>query len=424
MLDRVVRFGGGRHAKACARRLAIRCAVAASLVLLASGTILQAQEAKALRAQLQNRLSKLQANSGVPGGTVGIVLPDGRSFELAVGSSDVKRKIPMKPGTLFMSGSTGKTFVAAIILQLVAENRIQLDDHISKWLGRDHWFSGLPNGPEITVRMLLNHTSGIPDHVVNPKFVDAVFASPNRVWRPEELVDYIVGAKPLSPAGAEFHYADTNYILLGMIIESITSSSYYAELDRRILSPLGLRHTVPNDRRRIPGLVQGYSGGFKRSWLAYGDEKLDTTAEPGSAAAADEVLVDGEFVVNPQFEWTGGGLAITSEDLARWAKAVYEGRVFPPALLGEALKAPPAGSSNGHGYYGLGVSVTSTEFGPRYGHGGFFPGYLDTMAYFPQAKVAITVLINSTAIGTHNFSQQFVLDAMRMITENPPVPRK
>jgi D-alanyl-D-alanine carboxypeptidase len=416
MLDRVIRFGGAR-VKARARRLAIRCAVVASLALLASGAILQGQEADALRARLQARLSELQAKSGVPGGTAAVVLPDGRSFELAAGTTDIKQKIPMQPGVLFMAGSTGKTFVAAIIMQLVAENRIQFDDHISKWLGRNDWFSRLPNGHDITVRMLLNHTSGIPDHVVNHKFIDAVFASPDRVWKPEELVGYILDAKPQSPAGVAFHYTDTNYVLLGMIIESVTGSSYYSELDRRILQPLGLRHTVPNNQRRIPGLVQGHSGGAKRSWYEYGDEKLDANPEPGSAAAADAMLVDGEFVVNPQFEWTGGGLAMTSEDLARWAKVVYEGRVFPQALLDEALKAP-ARSTNGHGYYGLGVGVSSTEFGPRYGHGGYFPGYGATMAYFPQSKVAIAVLINSSAPGVHSFSQQFVVDAMRMITEN------
>ena len=126
MLDRVIRFGDARDIKARARRLAIYCVVVASLALLASGTILQAQEAGAVRERLQARLSELQAKSGVPGGTAGIVLPDGSSFELAAGTSDVKRKIPMKPGGLFMAGSTGKTFVAAIILQLVGENRIQL----------------------------------------------------------------------------------------------------------------------------------------------------------------------------------------------------------------------------------------------------------------------------------------------------------
>src|SRR5262249_50766386 len=154
---------------------------------------------------------------------------------------------------------------AATTLQLVAENRLQLDDRISRWLGRNDWFSRVPNGSEITIRMLLNHTSGIPDHVVNHAFIDAVFASPNRVWKPDELVRYILDQPPQSRAGIEHHYTDTNYILLGMVIESVTGSAYYAELKRRILDPLGLRHTVPNDTRRIPGLVQGYTGGAKRS---------------------------------------------------------------------------------------------------------------------------------------------------------------
>ena len=403
------------------RLLTIGAAVPACLAIVgAQRAAPGAEEADAIRAQLLARLTELQRDSAVPGGTAAIVLPDGRSFETAVGMSDATRAIAMKPGDLMMSGSTGKTFVAATTLQLVAERRLQLDDPISKWLGRSNWFDRLPNASEITVRMLLNHTSGVPDHVVNHAFIDEVFASPDRVWRPDELVRYILDQPAQSRAGAEQHYTDTNYILLGMVIESVTSSTYYVELKRRILDPLGLRHTVPSDRRRIPGLVQGYSGGAKRSWLAYGGEQLGKAPQPGSAAAADEMLVNGEFVVNPQFEWTGGGLATTTEDLARWGKAVYEGRVFPNALLEEAVRAPSI-STNGRNYYGLGVSVSSTLLGLRYGHGGFYPGYRAAMAYFPEQKIAVAVLMNSTAAGTKNFSQEFIRGsrAARAIDAHP-----
>jgi CubicO group peptidase (beta-lactamase class C family) len=260
MLIPTVTFERARAFGILVRLLTMGAAVAAGLVVIgASKTALGAQEADGLRAQLLGRLTDLQRDSGVPGATAGIVLADGRSFEIAVGMSDAKRAIAMKPGDLMMSGSTGKTFVAATILQLAAERRLDLDDPIRKWLGRNNWFGRLPNASSITVRMLLNHTSGVPDHVVNHAFIDDVFASPNRVWRPDELVRYILDQPAQSRAGAEHHYADTNYILLGMVIESATSSNYYAELKRRMLDPLGLRHTVPSDRpnfRTRPGLLR------------------------------------------------------------------------------------------------------------------------------------------------------------------------
>lgn len=127
------------------------------------------------------------------------------------------------------------------------------------------------------------------------------------------------------------------------------------------------------------------------------------------------MLVDGVFVVNPQFEWTGGGLATTAEDLARWAKLVYEARAFPKAMLDSALRGTPSGPDGR--YYGLGVSVSETPQGPRYGHGGFFPGYSTTMAYFPRQRVAIAVQTNTTTSGVTNVSNRFVSDALQLVVQ-------
>lgn len=321
----------------------------------------------------------------------------------------------MTPESRLPSGSTGKTFVAALVLQLVAEGKLRLDDPVSRWLGKEPWLPRLPNGSSVTVRMLLDHTSGIPDHVIQRAFIKDLLAAPTRVWRPEELLAYILDANPYAPAGSAFHYTDTNYILLGMIIERATGSSYYAELERRMLRPLRLAGIVPNDRMRVPGVAQGYSGGLERSILAYGKESVEQPPPPGSVGAADAMLVNGTYVVNPQFEWTGGGLATSAVDLARWAKAVYEAKVFPRSLLDEALRRPPQATTDG--YYGLGVAVSNTPLGPRWGHGGFYPGYRTVMVYFPNQRVAVVVQTNTTGEGVASFSEQFVADAVRMVTE-------
>jgi D-alanyl-D-alanine carboxypeptidase len=109
----------------------------------------------------------------------------------------------------------------------------------------------------------------------------------------------------------------------------------------------------------------------------------------------DAVLVDGEFAINPQFEWTGGGIASTSEDLARWAKALYEGRAFDESMLPIMLQGVPA-RLGPNTQYGLGVIIRETPLGPSWGHSGFFPGYLTEMAYFPDHGIAVAVQVNTS----------------------------
>jgi D-alanyl-D-alanine carboxypeptidase len=383
----------------------MKCRIA-SLALLTIAPAARAQSPDSLRDRLQARFAEWQAASGNPGATAAIVLADGRTITLTAGFADTTRHIPITSAHRLHGGSTGKTFVAAIIMQLVDEGRLGLDDKVSRWFSNEPWFARFPNAKDLTVRMLLNHSGGVPDHVTLRQVVsDVLNASPDRVWTPAEILGYLDGAKPLSPAGAERHYADTNYILLGMVIEAIASSTYYAELERRILKPLGLSNTIPTDHRAIANMSQGYSGGVERAWLGYAKDSLTTPPRPGTQAAADEVIENGAFVVNTQFEWTGGGLVETSEDLAHWTKAVYEARVFSRKLLDESVRD------------GLGTFVGQTPQGPRYGHGGFFPGYRTAMAYFPNSRIAIAVHVNTSVGGPKSAPQQFISEAIAILAK-------
>ena len=206
-----------------------------------------------LRQQLQKKLNAFHSAGTFPGATVGIALADGTSFGLAVGLSDVTAKRAMTPNDLMLQGSVGKTYAAAVALQLVHEGRIGLDDKIEKYLGGESWFSHLPNAHDITVRMLMNHTSGLVRYEFNEKFTADLTRQPDKTWKPEELVAYILDTTAPFGAGKGWDYSDTNYIVLGMIIERVTGSTYYQEMERRILKPLSLRRTVPSDRRSIPG---------------------------------------------------------------------------------------------------------------------------------------------------------------------------
>lgn len=335
------------------------------------------EKAAALRLVLQAKLDAWHTVGKFPGATVGVALEDETSFGLAVGLSDREKKTPMRPTDRLLQGSVGKTYVAAVALQLVGEGKIGLDDPIEKYLGSEKWFSRLPNAHDITVRMLMNHTSGLVRYEFKEEFTRDLTRSPDRVWKPEELVAYILDTKAPFAAGKGWDYSDTNYIVLGMIIERVTKSTYYAEVRRRILDPLKLRDTVPSDSRTISGLAQGYAG------------------PDNPFGGTDAMLSDGKMAINPQFEWCGGGIASTSLDLAIWGKALYEGKVFPTAQLKEMLNGVPA-PFGPEAKYGLGVILRPTPLGPTYGHSGFFPGYLTEMMYFPNYRLCIAVQVNTS----------------------------
>ncbi len=358
--------------------LTLAAALSNALSLLAEAR--QESLANPLRQRLQQRLDAIRSQGEFPGATAGFVLADGTAFALATGYSDRSRRMAMKPNDRLLAASIGKTFVSAIMMQLVSEGKVNLDDPLQKWFGQQAWFLRLPNARALTIRMLLNHTSGIRAYEFNPHFDRDLSANPDRVWRPEELVGYLLDREPAFEAGKGWVYSDTNYILVGMIIEKATGKPYYQELQQRLLDPLGLKDTVPSNSRIIPGLVQGYIA-----------SKRQTTG-------FFPVIRQGRFIFNPQFEWTGGGLASTSLDISRWFKALYEGRAFDKSLLKQVLdgvEADPADLGEGS-RYGLAVVILPTPLGISYGHHGIFPGYLTRVMYFPDHRMAVTVQVNTS----------------------------
>ena len=360
-----------------------RFALLSSLLFLTLvGQVFAQTTRNPLHKKIEAKLLELKTGAEYPGVTVGYVLADGTAGSVSVGLADVENNTPLKPKDRMMAGSIGKTYVAAITLQLVQEGKLKLDDKIETWFGKESWFPRLPNARDLTLRMLMNHSSGIPEHIMANGFLPVVKAQPDKVWKPEELIAYILDAKPLFPAGKGYAYADTNYILVGMIFERVTKKNLYAEVQRRLLKPLKLERTIPSDRRVLPELITGYS-------------------MPNSPFGFEgRTIRDGKFVINPQMEWTGGGFASTAEDLARWAKALYEGKVLKPDALQQMLTGVDTGQGRGGGAgvkYGLACQIRPSEWGVSYGHGGWFPGYLSEMEYFPEKKIAIAVQFNTDA---------------------------
>ncbi len=326
--------------------------------------------------RVAQRLAAVCDQQGWPGATAAFVTADGRLGKAAAGVSRKSTGTPMRPDDRMFSGSIGKTYVSAVALKLVEEGRLDLDTLLAHWFGDEPWFDRLPNARDVTVRMLLNHTSGIPEYYENAALLDTFKADPYRTWTPLERVGYVLDAEPLFPAGEGWTYADTNYIVAGMVIEEVTGDPYYAQLKKRILRPYGLDDTIPADRPALPGLISGY------------------TSADNIFGLPEEVAADGRMAANPQMEWTGGGLVSTAPDLARWAWLLYGGQVLADREFRELLDGVPVAEGDDT-RYGLGVFVQPSAHGEIYGHSGWMVGYVSVMAYYPEHGIAVAVQVNT-----------------------------
>jgi D-alanyl-D-alanine carboxypeptidase len=327
------------------------------------------------------------------GVTVAVALPDGTIRNYASGYADLEQKVAMTSCARMPSGSIGKSYVAAVVLSMVAEGALQLDAPIAPWFANVAWYCRLPNYQTITLRQLLNHSSGIIDHVFDTglallKFIKRKLRSEQRFkpFKPLDLIQFALDREPLFAPGQGFHYSDTGYLLIGMIIEQASSLSYYEQLSKRILTPLLLSDTLAFNRRDIPGLVPGYAAKSQRLF-----------------GIPEQVIANGQLIFHPSLEWTGGGLVSTSSDLVRWAKALFEHKAIPAIAVTDILTSvakleqSPDQLDRVYGY-GLGINIVPSRFGTCYRHNGFFPGYHSILGYYPDSQVAIAMQINTDAV--------------------------
>jgi D-alanyl-D-alanine carboxypeptidase len=302
-------------------------------------------------AGLQRAAGQLVAD-GVPG-----VIFDTRRgqqvSDVVAGLADKATGQPMRPGDRVHIGSITKTFAATVVLQLAAEGRLSLNDSVQKWLPGVIAGHGYHPG-QITIRQLLQHTSGVRDYASDPRFHNLRHLQPlEKTWRPRQLVDI---ALRLGPPVHHWLYSDTNYILLGMIIQKVTGHDPITEIRRRILVPLGLHGTsFPLTSKQIPApYAHGYYG------------PLDVT-----------------HLVNPSVAWTAGAMISTVDDVARFYRALLTGRLLPPAQQRELLAAIPVHDPGElfAEHYGLGIYRVQLSCGTAWGHDGGYPGGFKTFAF-------------------------------------------
>lgn len=279
----------------------------------------------------------------------------------AAGLADLEASTPVAADDLFRAGSITKSFVSTVVVMLSVEGALELDDPISDYV------SDVPNGDNITVRHVLSHTSGLYNYTDDP----SLFADPEKVWTPAELVAFATAHPPSFDPGQGWEYSNTGYVIAGMIIEDVTGSSAAAEIRSRILDPLALSSTyLDGAEPAVPGLIMGYSD-------AGGPDYVDIT-----------------YAFDPSAAWTAGAMVSTTTDLNTFYEALLTGGLVESAGLTEMMTFVPTG---GGGEYGLGLFRLPSPFGPTVGHSGGIWGFLSESRHTPDSELDISVLINSSS---------------------------
>lgn len=339
-------------------------------------------EESQLLTDFQASLDSLQKQFGFPGATAAYVLSDETIGVVATGFADVETGTKMTLQSRMLSASIGKTFVGATAVALAIEGVINLDEPLSYWLGNKQWFKHLPNYSKITIRHLLTHNSGLPDHVYHEEFAKVVSQKWDRndnPFSPEDLVGFILDLPPLFEAGKGWAYSDTGYILLGLVIEEATGKNVFDVIAERFLLPLNLTLTTPSNSRFLDNLSAGYM--LKDNRFGFPVKTTSTTAE---------------MLWHPGFEWTGGGFISNSKDLAQWGWTLYRGNAMQYPYLNELLEAVPISRETDEILYGAGVAIyRNSPLGNVYGHSGWIPGYCSSLRYYADYGIAIAFQINT-----------------------------
>jgi D-alanyl-D-alanine carboxypeptidase len=334
---------------------------------------------------------------GIPGISAAIGVGDSVVWAGSAGYNDVLRQVPLQINDRFGVGSITKTFVARVILQLVAEGKLDLDKTTQDYLDLDIVHS-IPNTGTATLRHLLNHQSGIPtwefqeDWIRRGRGADMELGY---VWGKTEALEYCTAdlLSPTGEPGQRYSYSNTNYTILGLIIEAVTGNDAAAEIRSRLLEPLGLENTFLESFEEVPG---GYVHHYHYATPVFEDV---AGVHRGFPEIRPYLVESTAGNLSP--EWTAGGIVASASDLARWAQELRDGKLLTPEMHREALTYyPPEESRNSRNQYLQGISRTEQyyEGHARLGHGGGTLGFSAAMYWFEDTDIVMVLLTNVGAM--------------------------
>jgi D-alanyl-D-alanine carboxypeptidase len=361
-----------------------------SVILLASTTGMSAlaaghveQAPPPFAAKLQPLLAAKLKMLRIPGAIIYIDYPGQGTWATTMGTSDLTSQAPMNLNDHVRVGSITKTMTATVILQLAQEGKLSLNDPVSKYQ------SEVPNGNNITIREMLQMTSGLYNYSEDKAFNQKLDSDPQKVWNQKDLLTIAFQHQPYFPPGKGYHYSNTNYILLGMIIEQLTHQPVATTFQQRIFNPLGMHNTslpaitsaaIPDPHPR------GYMFGTNVESLTQPVLSGEQAAKADAAAGKPNDVTN----MNPSWAWTAGSAISDLNDMRIWAKALATGQLLNASMHKEQLQGVATSSAPGAPQYGLGI----VNFNGVLGHDGTLPGYQSFEGYNLQKQATIIVLTN------------------------------
>lgn len=340
-----------------------------------------------LQRDMEATVLDLMEQASIPGAVVGVWVPDMGEWVAAFGLADIETGREMAVDDKVRIASNTKTFTATLVLILADEGLLDLDDRLEEYV------QGVPYGDEITIRQLLNMTAGIFSFSEDEGFLDAFTADPLMEMTPQESLDIALAHPPDFAPGQGWHYSDTNYEILGMIVEQVTGNDIEDEVRTRVIEPLGLSHTFfPT----TPDMPEGHSRGYV---LQKDGTMMDYTR------------------VSPSVPWAGGAMISDLEDLEVWAKALAGGELLSEDMHAQQLEWVEVPElANVEGRYGLGIM----SLGGFHGHNGAIFGYNSTVLYLPEDDATIVVLVNKSTNSSQESMLIFIALAKMLFPERFP----
>lgn len=306
----------------------------------------------------------LQANCDPAGPGAAVLVARGAHvlYRGACGLASLELAVPLEAGQVFRIGSVTKQFAAAATLHLAAEGRLSLDDALSRFL------PDYPNAEAISVRMLLDHTSGVRSYTGMAGVMDG---SIMRDVDTRGLIASFRDAPPDFAPGAQYRYNNSGYVLLGAVIEQASGMAWHDYLQQVFFTPLGMPHTGYGNA--AGGVIAGHVGGYTRAGSGWAPARYLSMTQPHAA----------------------GALVSTVDDLLRWNLALHTGQVLSPAHY-EAMVTPAGVAATQH--YGLGIVADTLRGRPALQHGGGIPGFASYLLYLPDSQTSVVVMANADAM--------------------------
>jgi len=354
-------------------------AIACLLLFLYSFNVTAQPDVTGLQSKLNHTIDSIYSSSGVPGIAVAIRTPN-LNYEYVVGKADLKTGTDRKLNDLIRIGSITKTFTATVILQLVEEGKIGLDDKLSRY------YPDYPDSENITIRQVMDMTAGIPNFLEQPAVLKSFVYDRLDKYTPEKIYEITKSMPADFPPGTGWKYSNGSYIILGMMAEKVTGNKIGDEINKRIITPLGLSNTF---FPLLPDMPGQYSHGYMRDTLT--KELVDVT------------------VIDPSITWAAGCMISNIDDLKIYANALAKGDLLSSKTQEERLKWVKTGI---HDWVKYGLGIFSV--GGFIGHNGGITGYNTTMGYHPELDALIITSVNEYGI-EGGISDQVFMEVAKIV---------